>query len=155
MFGLFKSNKEKMKDKVESAFNRMLTSIDGFTTAEIGYILDLAIRVKDASILLEPNGSSNILAYEDPLHLGEDASMEYLEHWIKIMENWETMPEHQQKISGLMIWWLSLASCTFPDQRANGRKLWLYLIASFNNCSPPAQFDLIPKGLEPSWAIVQ
>ena len=149
MFGLLKSKKEKMKDKVENAFNTMLISIEGLAADEIGYILDQAIRVKDASVLLESEGSSNILAYEDPLCLDEDTSMVYLEHWIKIMDNWGAMPEYQQKISGLMIWWLSLAACTFPDKRIRGRKLWLLLVAGFNHCSSSEPFSLIPKGLEP------
>ena len=149
MFGLFKSKRQKWKEKSTKAFDNIIPSIQGMDSQEIGGILDIAAKIKRSSLLTAPQDDPYHYAFNDPMKLGEERAFYYLEYWQKTMEEWAGTIEGNAKVGAMSIWWLSLSACNIAELRIRGRELWSLLERGFEHCNYHEPDSLIPNGLSP------
>ena len=123
MFGLFKSQRSKFKEKGLRAFDNFLPALKGMEADEIGFVLDGAAGVKNATTMYGSKQDA-LEIFRDPLMVQEGIAFGTLKEWEQHIFSISETVEGQSKIAFIMIWYLSVIACQIPELRLQGRELW-------------------------------
>ena len=149
MFGLFKSKREKWKDKINKTFDVYIAGLKGMDDNEISFLLDQAIHIKDSSLMMKSDDDPEKLFWEDPLTLDESVCIERLQFWYTWMLGWASEgAAGNSKNASFQIYFLSLGGLTFVELRYRAKEMWKELSRGFKTCSGFDPQKDIPKGLE-------
>ena len=148
MFGLFKPQRQRLKEEGERMFNNYLPALEGMAPDEIGFVLDFAVRIKHSTSLYG-TGREELLLFEDPVMLSEKYAFETLRLWKQTMKAEAGSTQGMAKIAALSIWYLSVLSVHISELRIRGRDLWGQLERGFDYCQEFDPENDIVKGLEP------
>jgi len=88
--------------------------------------------------------------YHDPVAVPDNISIEQLEIFQQMMSAWAREGTGGlEKVGALSVWYLSIAACTFTEQRLLGCNLWAELSRGFTHTQlfDPDEDTVI--GLEP------
>ena len=132
MFGLFKSRRSRHAERTARGFDTFVAALKGMDGSEIAFVLDMAARIKDSSLLLSQSDPNAIAIYRKPIDVAENIAIAQLEIFESQMRSWMTEGlEGRAKVGALSIWYLSLAAGTFAEQRYLGREMWAQLSRGF------------------------
>jgi len=150
MFGLFKSQRSKFKEKGQRTFDNILPALKGMDASEIGFVLDGAVGIKNATTMF--GSKQDVLEiFRDPLMVQEGIAFGTLKEWEQHMSSIRGTSEGLSKIASLTIWYLSVIACQIPELRLQGRELWGELERGFKHTEmfDPDEDSVI--GLEPKF----
>lgn len=149
MFGLFKSQRQKIKAHAEKVFESFLPALRGMTDEEIAFVLDQAKRIKSATTMYGSDQKLSTL-FRDPALIRDEFAFDNLSAWLRHMKSIGNTTEGQAQVASLSIWWLSVASMRIAELRVLGKELWKELSRAY-----PYTTTFEPKedcviGLEPN-----
>ena len=126
MLGLFKSKRNKIKEKGEKAFSNCIPTLKGMDGSEIGFVLDQAVRIKYASTIFGSDEDA-LEIFINPMAVPETIAFGILEEWERHMISLAGSVEGRAKIGYLSIWYLSVIACQIGELRLKGREMWAEL----------------------------
>ncbi len=133
MLHLFKSFRKRMAPELDAMFNLYLAQLAEASDQQIADALDVAKAIKDGTIS-DSGQDSYAYLFERPADVDENAAFRALRLWRHQMMSEGGTEEGLAKIAGLMIWYLSLAACHFPEFAGRADKLWEELSRGFSAC---------------------
>ena len=148
MFGLFKSKRNRIKEKGQRAFNNILPTLKGMNASEIGFVLDGAVNIKNASTMFGTDQSA-LEFFRDPVMVPEDVAFGILEEWEQQMKSLAGTIEGRSIVGSLSIWYLSVIACQIGELRLQGRELWGELERGFKHTEVFDSDEDTVVGLEP------
>lgn len=133
MLHLFKPFRKRMAPELEAMFDLFLAQLGEASDQQVADALDVARAIKDGTIS-DSGRETYAYLFERPADVGEKAAFRALRLWRHQMVSESRTEEGHAKIAGLMIWYLSLAACHFPEFAGRADKLWQELSRGFADC---------------------
>lgn len=130
MFGFFSSSRAKLKKQAEQSFATYLPALRGMNPEEIAFVLDQAVRIKNATTMYGSR-QQEVLLFRDPIMVSEIYAFDTLFSWLEYMKEQSISTEGLSKVASLSVWWLSVASLHIAELRIHGKELWSELARAY------------------------
>ena len=147
IFNLFKSKNEDLNKHIKNTFEIYLGMLKTVPDDEVGYLLDFAVQIKNTTSLINENITTILSKPElvdkkiliDTLYL-------WFNHLIELNASGDT--NDKAKAGALTVWYLSIGSIVFSENKNQGLKLWKELKRGFEYCAVFNPDTDCIKGLE-------
>lgn len=153
MFGLFKSEEQKLIARANKFFKHYIALIKKCTPEELAAILDEAVLIRDGSSTLnQAHGADEQarLIYCNPSKVSRDVALRHLAIFNEKLTGWvlgslqesraiegpgayknsEAREVVFRKRNGLAVWYFSLLAGALPEHRVKGDELWQLLLSA-------------------------
>ena len=134
IFNLFKSKNEDLNKHIKNTFEIYLGMLKTVPDDEVGYLLDFAVQIKNTTSLINEN-ITTILS--KPELVDKKILIDTLYSWFNhLMElNISEDINDKAKAGALTVWYLSIGSIVFSENKNQGLILWEELKRGYEYCT--------------------
>jgi hypothetical protein len=134
IFNLFKSKNKDLNKHIKNTFEIYLDMLKTVPDDEVGYLLDFAVEIKQSTSLINED-ITTILS--KPELVDKEILIDTLYLWFKhlIELNASGDTKDRAKAGALTLWYLSIGSIVFSENKNQGIKLWSELKRGYEYCT--------------------